>query len=413
ILRFDEKDNFWEMGDAGPCGPCSEIHIDLTKDGCNTEDINSGNPEVIELWNLVFIQYNRDEKGNLHDLPKKHIDTGMGFERVVRILQNKNSNYETDIFLPLINELIQITGKDYRGDKYISSMNVIADHTRALTFAIGDGAIPSNEGRGYVLRRILRRAARYGRNLDMHKPFIYNLVDVLVKTMGSVFPEIADKQKFIKEVVKGEEEGFNETLDRGLVYFNEEIEKMEKTGGKVFSGEVAFKLHDTYGFPIDLTQLMGREKGYEVDVDKFEVLMNEQKERSRRSYKMTAETGTFKLTGKDVDLVYNPYDVDEGSIKTQIIHLHQGIGAGKSVCFLRRNPFYAESGGQVSDIGKIVLEDGKELAVFDSKDKYVVVSPFDFAIEENTPVIVCIDYPRRQSIQRNHSATHLVHEALH
>src|SRR5437667_5289581 len=188
ILRFDERENFWEMGETGPCGPCSEIHIDLTKNGCKSNDINSGNPEVIELWNLVFIQYNRDSQGKLHPLPKRHVDTGMGFERLVRILQNKTSNYETDIFLPLINELIYITNKDYTGEKIQSSMNVIAYHIRALTFAITDGAMPSNEGRGYVLRRILRRAARYGRNLNMHKPFIYNLVDVLVKTMGHQFP---------------------------------------------------------------------------------------------------------------------------------------------------------------------------------------------------------------------------------
>ncbi|MGA2667461.1 MAG: alanine--tRNA ligase [Ignavibacteria bacterium] len=280
ILRFGEKDNFWEMGETGPCGPCSEIHIDLTENECKAEDINTGINET-ELWNLVFIQYNRDEKGELHDLPKKHVDTGMGFERTVCILQNKSSNYETDIFLPLINELINLTGKEYSGEKHTSAMNVIADHIRALSFAIADGGFPSNEGRGYVLRRILRRAARYGRNLGMRIPFIYNLVDPLVDKMGSVFPEIKEKKNDIKKIIKAEEESFNETLDRGLVFFNEEIDNMKRSGSNVFSGDVAFKLHDTYGFPIDLTQLMAKEKGYTIDTNKFDELMKEQRERAR------------------------------------------------------------------------------------------------------------------------------------
>jgi alanyl-tRNA synthetase len=236
ILKFGAKDNFWEMGDTGPCGPCSEIHYDFSTGLCKAEDVNAGNPDVMEIWNLVFIQYNRDKDGKLHELPERHVDTGMGFERMVRVQQNKRSNYETDVFLPLINELINITGKEYSG-KYEAPMNVIADHVRTLTFAIGDGAIPSNEGRGYVLRRVLRRAARYGRNLDMHKPFIYKLVDVLVKTMGHIFPEIVEKKEFIKEVIRGEEESFNETLGKGLVLFNDEIVNMKKSGTKTFSGE--------------------------------------------------------------------------------------------------------------------------------------------------------------------------------
>ena len=364
IIKFDEKDNFWEMGDTGPCGPCSEIHIDLSKNGCKAEDVNADNSEVIELWNLVFIQYNRDEKGTLHDLPQKHVDTGMGFERVVRVLQNKNSNYETDVFLPLINELINLSGKDYSGDKHTSAMNVIADHVRTLTFAIGDGAIPSNEGRGYVLRRILRRAARYGRNIGMHKPFIYNLVDVLVKNMSHVFPEIKEKQKFIKEVIQAEEESFNETLDRGLVFFNEEIEKMENRVGAyrdtpaVFSGVVAFKLHDTYGFPFDLTQLMAREKGYSIDEKKFEELMKEQKDRARKARE--DKDKPINISIKEFEPkkgYYNPYIIDDKGLKVNILNHTLIENSNLEWIVIDKNPFYIESGGQVSDIGKLIVDE--------------------------------------------------------
>jgi alanyl-tRNA synthetase len=416
IIRFGEKDNFWEMGETGPCGPCSEIHIDLTELGCKAEDINMGEPNEIELWNLVFIQYNRDEKGVLHELPQKHVDTGMGFERIVRVLQNKRSNYETDVFLPLIDELIQITGKDYTGEKFSSAMNVIADHIRALTFAIADGAMPSNEGRGYVLRRILRRAARYGRNLGMHKPFIYKLVDVLSDTMGNVFPEITEKRKFIKEVIQAEEESFNETLDRGLVYFNGEIEKMKKEGSKVFSGDVAFKLHDTYGFPIDLTQLMARELGFVVNSEKFDELMKVQRERSRVVH---AETGHLILTGYDLKIdvperekrvIYDPYNIKKDGIKTRILD-EKLLHTKNKIVFLDTNPFYSESGGQVSDTGKLII-DNETVNVLDSKKDYIIIDKIDFIFPKNTEVIAQVDFGRRLAVQRNHSATHLVHEAL-
>jgi alanyl-tRNA synthetase len=424
VLKFDEKENFWEMGDTGPCGPCSEIHIDLTPEGCKKEDINSGSDEVIELWNLVFIQYDRDENGKLHDLPQKHVDTGMGFERVVRVLQKKNSNYETDVFLPLINELINITGKEAppnlpKGEEskslIQSSMNVVADHVRTLTFAIADGAIPSNEGRGYVLRRILRRAARYGRNLGMREPFIYKLVDVLIKTMSHVFPEIKDKQKFIKEVIQAEEESFNETLDRGLVYFNEEIENMEKKGEKVFSGEVAFKLHDTYGFPIDLTQLMAREKGYEVDMLGFEDLMEVQRSNSSRVEKVYDRVSEHQYKEKIDDnvrakSVYNPY-IKGDEVSTKILKVINDVDSESTGLVLLNNPFYKESGGQVSDTGWLIFGNRK-FDILNVVDKHVVEIDKvedDILTEE---VIAKVDYDRRQSVQRNHSATHLVHEAL-
>jgi alanyl-tRNA synthetase len=426
ILKFDAKDNFWEMGDTGPCGPCSEIHYDFTANGCKAEDINADNPDVMEFWNLVFIQYNRDSNGQLDELPKKHVDTGMGFERIVRILQNKTSNYLTDVFLPLINELINITGKEYSG-KHEASMNVIADHVRSLTFAIGDGALPSNEGRGYVLRRVLRRAARYGRNLDMRKPFIYNLVDTLVDTMGHVFPEIVEKRDFIKQVIKGEEESFNETLDRGLIYFNEEIENLKKLNSRVFKGEIAFKLHDTYGFPVDLTDLLAHEIGYRVDINKFEELMNGQKKRA----KTTRENKTARKE-KYTDN-YTPYDVPEDGVKATIIAIENSwpietveldlpIGVenlgneySKEI-YLKPNPFYSESGGQVSDTGWILAKDVNgidlKLDVENSYKDCVLVNNYSIEIDTNKKVIALVDFPRRQSIQRNHSATHIVHEGL-
>jgi alanyl-tRNA synthetase len=406
ILKFGAKDNFWEMGDTGPCGPCSEIHYDFTPDGCKAEDVNAGNPDVMEIWNLVFIQYNRDSSGKLHDLPQKHIDTGMGFERMVRVLQNKTSNYLTDVFIPVINDLINITGKEYSG-RYEAPMNVIADHVRTLTFAIGDSAIPSNEGRGYVLRRVLRRAARYGRNLDMRQPFIYKLVDTLVDTMGHVFPEIVEKREFIKEVIKGEEESFNVTLDKGLALFNEEVEKMKKSGSTAFSGEAAFKLHDTYGFPVDLTGLMARELNYSVDTAKFDELMKEQKDRARTA----REEVEHKIEGefeKDYNVSYDPYSVSDSEINTKVLDVIKDNDV--SVIVLENNPFYAEAGGQVSDTGVLNAEDGLSVKVTGAKKNYIL-SEIN-GLKPGLAVKAKIDYPRRLSIQRNHSATHLVHESL-
>lgn len=410
ILRFGEKDNFWEMGETGPCGPCSEIHIDLTESGCKPEDINEGKVEV-ELWNLVFIQYNRDAEGKLHELPMKHVDTGMGFERIVSILQNKKSNYETDCFLPLIDELINITGKDYLGEKYISSMNVIADHIRALTFAIGDGAIPSNEGRGYVLRRILRRAARYGRNLGMRKPFIYKLVDVLIDKMGNMFPEIIEKHKFIKEVVQSEEESFNETLDRGLVFLNEEIEKMKNENKKIFSGEVAFKLHDTYGFPVDLTQLMAREFGYDVDMDKFYSLMEQARGLSRieKIMDIVDENSYDELNIQNKGLKYDPYNIKD-EIETQILKFENRF-INRTGVLLSINPFYKQSGGQIGDSGFLIINNKQYKVLYVCNENVIEIEEIN-DIQLPIKATAIINLNKRLSIQRNHSATHLVHEAL-
>ncbi len=413
ILKFDEKDNFWEMGDTGPCGPCSEIHYDFTPNGCKGSDVNADNPDVMEIWNLVFIQYNRDNAGKLHDLPQKHVDTGMGFERMVRVLQNKSSNYLTDVFLPLVNELINITGKEYSG-RFEAPMNVIADHVRTLTFAIGDGAIPSNEGRGYVLRRVLRRAARYGRNLDMRTPFIYKLVDTVVDTMGHVFPEIVDKREFIKEIIQGEEDSFNVTLDKGLALFNEEVERMKAADETTFSGEVAFKLHDTYGFPVDLTQLMAKEKGLNVDMMDFTSCMMIQQENSKSkkgvSESLLALTEVYSQDFDKYDITYDPFKLELEPYRTTLLEAKHVPGSDYSIAPIKLNRFYSASGGQVSDTGILLYQD-KEYKVEDSGKKYLKIYG-DLEVSTPAEVEAKIDIPRRLSIQRNHSATHIMHEAL-
>jgi alanyl-tRNA synthetase len=411
ILRFDEKDNFWEMGDTGPCGPNSEIHIDLTEEGCKPEDVNAGKEDVIEIWNLVFIQYNRDSSGNLNPLPQKHVDTGMGFERVVRVLQNKKSNYETDLFQPLINKISEITGKEYSGEN-ISSINAIADHIRALTFAISDGAIPSNEGRGYVLRRILRRAARLARKIDYTKPFLFMLVDTLVESagMGDVFPEIKERKEYVKDIIKAEEDSFNVTLDRGINLFNEIADSIEDTTNRVFPGASAFKLYDTFGFPLDLTQIMANERGLSVDIEEFNSEMEKQKQRARAARKeeiIHVAENYFDLP----DIIYDPYNISNKGIETVTFESH--IDEFKNICVLKTNPFYGESGGQISDTGKIILLNGKEIEVIDSKKFFVITGSEVPEIHNGVPVIAQIDYERRLNIQRNHSATHLMNEALH
>jgi len=414
ILKFGDKDNFWEMGDTGPCGPCSEIHIDLTENGCKPEDINSGKEDVIEIWNLVFIQYNRDVNGKLTPLPKRHIDTGMGFERIVRVIQEKKSNYETDVFGPIIEEIGKITCKEYK-DENRSIFNAIADHIRCLTFAIADGAIPSNEGRGYVLRRILRRASRLAKKAEYDKPFLYKLTDIVEELFGSIYPEITEKKEFIKEIIKNEEISFGHTLGRGLELFNEVL---QKTKGKTFPGDDAFKLYDTYGFPIDLTQVIARENGLEVDMDKFDDEMRIQKERARNARKdenieAEIDIGITNEEIKNKGIKYNPYEVKEDGIKTTTIKTSGNTGNETELIILRENPFYSEAGGQVSDTGKIILRDGTVFPVLEVKNNYYIYvkNPTKTTIKEEE-VTAVIDYERRRSIQRNHSATHLVHESL-
>jgi alanyl-tRNA synthetase len=411
ILRFGKKDNFWEMGETGPCGPCSEIHIDLTPDLSGSRLVNAGDPRVIEIWNLVFIQHNRNDNGDLEPLPAKHVDTGMGFERVCAVLQGKQSNYDTDVFTPLIDSIQQVTGKPYEGEANQVAMRVIADHIRMLTFSIVDGATPGNDGRGYVLRRILRRAARFGRNLGMREPFVYRITGAVITSMGRAFPEIVEKQAHVERVIRGEEESFNQTLDRGLDIFESVIQRIGHS--TTFPGEDAFKLYDTFGFPIDLTQLMAEERGLKVDLGAFATLMEEQRTRARDS----AKVESLKLASDIHALIPEFGDsrfVGYEEIETEAV-VEQFLG-GKYLS-LDQTPFYVESGGQVDDIG-VIEGDGFVAEVIDSfrQDKKII---HEVRVLRGDPrgivgktVRARVDRQRRLNIQRNHSATHLVHEAL-
>jgi len=405
IHRFDEKDNFWEMGETGPCGPCSEIHFDRTPDLSGGKLVNAGVPEVIEIWNLVFIQYNRRADGSLEDLTAKHVDTGMGFERICAVLQSKDSNYDTDVFMPLINKIVDLSGKKYDGgltDPDSIAMRVIADHTRTLSFAIADGAMPGNEGRGYVLRRILRRGCRFARNLGFHEPVIYKLVEVLIDSMGDVFPELVSQRTTIERVIKGEEESFLVTLDRGIEIF-ENLARSIPTGAKV-SGNDAFQLYDTFGFPLDLTELLAREKGLGVDTDGFTKNMDAQKERSRKARK----TGTMEIDIPQLD--FSTEFTGYNETVSEAIALY--IDSNKIV--LDKTPFYAESGGQVSDTGTLVLagESYDVLDVIRSGDAVIHITDRDIEPLVGEAVLAKVHSSRRRDTMRNHSATHLLHEAL-
>jgi len=419
ILRFGEKDNFWEMGDTGPCGPCSEIHINTGADYNNPKYVNAGVPECIELWNLVFIQYNKDEKGKLHELPMKHIDTGMGFERMCAILQNKKSNYDTDVFSPLIEQVVKLSGIKNDTEENKIPMRVIADHIRTLTFAIADGAVPGNEGRGYVLRRILRRAARYGRKLNLNDPFLFKLVDTLVKTMGVVFPEINDKKNYVKKIIKAEEESFNATLDRGIELFEEITARLKKTKTKEIPGKDVFKLYDTFGFPADLTNIMAQEKGFRIDEKGFNKLMDKQKSRGREASKDKFATVNISINdlssfniSDDKATEFTGYDELKSEAKV--------IGHKKEnetdLIILDRSPFYVEAGGQIDDNGKIQLDKNKfdvvDVTKVDNKTIHIVQNVTEGLISEGKKVIAEIDITRRWDIMRNHTATHFLHAAL-
>ena len=411
ILRFGKKDNFWEMGDTGPCGPCSEIHIDLTPDGSGGALVNAGDARVMEIWNLVFIQNNRNQNGDLEPLPAKHVDTGMGFERLCAVLQGKRSNYDIDVFTPIISAIAEKTGRPYEGDTYQVAMRVIADHIRMLTFAIADGALPGNDGRGYVLRRILRRAARFGRTLEMHEPFIYTITDSVVNTMGKVFPEIIEKREHVKQVIRSEEESFGVTLDRGLEIFSSVLDRMGTS--RVFPADDAFRLYDTYGFPFDLTRMMADERGLQLDEATFNVLMDEQKKRARDASKMDAP-GDTRVIARHIAEFPESRFVGYDTVETEAVVAK--VLDGKFLS-LDRTPFYVASGGQVDDIGLIqggrftaeVIESFRQDKRIVHEVRFVRGTPADVT---SAPVRVYVDRQRRTDIQRNHSATHLVHEAL-
>jgi len=413
ILRFGKKDNFWEMGDTGPCGPCSEIHLDRGPEFCDKQDdpnhvcgVNAGCARYIELWNLVFIQFNRDVQGQLHPLPAKHVDTGAGFERLVAVLQNKPSNYDTDLFQPIIEEIAELTGQTYGDGEVGVAFRVLADHIRALSFAIADGAIPGNEGRGYVLRRILRRAARFGRVLGKKEPFFYKLVSPLVDVMGDAYPELKERHQYIARVIHAEEENFGKTLDRGIDIFESKAEKLLAQGEKVFPGKDAFVLHDTYGFPLDLTELMAREKGLSVDVEEFNREMDRQRERSSKARDVSYETISVAAGAKGSEFV--GYYLDETD--SEVLHYEDGR------LILTVTPFYAESGGQVGDKGVIKGKDF-EFQVKDTRYVGEHIVHFGKLVSGRAPnpgdqVTAIIDKNNRRATERNHTVTHLVHKAL-
>ncbi len=419
ILKFAEKDNFWEMGETGPCGPCSEIHVNISDDLENAELVNAGSPECIEIWNLVFIQYNRDETGKLNELPAKHVDTGMGFERVCAVLQNKKSNYETDVFTPIIDAVVKLSKVKYDKEEDRIPMRVIADHIRALTFAIADGAVPGNDGRGYVLRRILRRAARYGRKINLKDPFLYKLVDVLAETMGDVFPEVVEKKDYVKKIIKAEEDSFNATLDRGIELFNEIVNKLNKQKIKVIPGEDVFKLYDTFGFPVDLTNVMAREINFGIDEDGFNKLMNEQKVRGREASK--DKFASVSVTLNDLSgfnlvdsnpTIFTGYD--ELQTKAKIIGIK--TDSENTFVILDKSPFYVESGGQTDDLGILVVDsksyDVVDVTKIENQVIHVINSANSSSLKIGTEVFAEVDETRRWDIMRNHSVTHFLHKAL-
>ncbi|MDX1637831.1 MAG: alanine--tRNA ligase [Balneolaceae bacterium] len=414
ILKFGKSDNFWEMGDTGPCGPCSEVHIDLRPDQerkkmDGAKLVNMDDPRVMEIWNLVFIQFDRQPDGTLEKLPARHVDTGMGFERICAVLQGKRSNYDTDLFTPLVDKIGELAGVSYGDDKETDiAMRVIADHIRAVSFSIADGASPGNEGRGFVVRRILRRAIRYGWDkLDLKTPFFHKLVPTLARQFEEVFPVLIKQQDYVTNVVRAEEKSFLNTLGQGIELFNEMIE-----GREVLPGEDAFKLHDTYGFPIDLTELMARESGVEVDEEGFNKLMKEQKQRARAAGKFDSDH-----TGKGEWQVLESTDTssfvgyDRLSAESRIVAYRKE--GDRNAVVLDKTPFYAESGGQVADTG--IISSGEEhLRVLDvqkKQDRFVhYVDTLPDQPEGTWHAMV--DRERRREIQKHHTATHLVHAAL-
>ena len=415
ILRFGKKDNFWEMGDTGPCGPCSEIHYYMGDDPENQDKnkVNADDAEYIELWNLVFMQYNRDITGKLNPLPAKHVDTGAGFERIVAAIQGKKSNYDTDLFMPIINKIVELTGKKYSQETG-TPHRVIADHIKMLSFSIADGGLPSNDGRGYVIRRILRRAARFGKMLDMHEPFIYKLLDSVIEIYQDTFQELVDRKDHIKKVIKVEEESFSETLERGLAVFDKIVEKDETKKVNQISGKDAFKLYDTYGFPFDLTVLIAEEKNLTVDHNGFNIEMEIQKEKARASivkvdYSDLSNKWTVVSKGDDSQFIGYENDETEAVIR-KYIH-----SEGKFNLILDKTVFYAESGGEVGDTG-VITGDNFTIQIEDTQktnDSYVHIGKIiNGKFNENSKLKLSVDISKSNKIRANHTATHLAHQAL-
>ncbi len=427
ILRGSKKDNFWEMGDQGPCGPCSEIHVDIRPDEEKAKVpgkdlVNKDNPQVIEIWNLVFMQFNRKADGTLEPLKAKHIDTGMGFERLCMVMQGKRSNYDTDVFQPLIQEIAAKCGKKYGDNEDADiAMRVCADHLRAVSFSIADGQLPSNVKAGYVIRRILRRAVRYGYTfLGFTEPFINTLVPTLVGQMGHQFPELKKQQELIQRIILEEEQAFLRTLAGGIKRFNDYLtQTIKQSGNKTIDGAFAFELFDTYGFPIDLTQLMAGEKGWTVDMAGFERGLQEQKERSRGAAKVESDDWQELLPGVEEEFV--GYDMLEADVR---IARYRRVKAKDKEFYqlvFDRTPFYGESGGQAGDTGELKIENLKLKIVNTKKENGLIVHIVDaeefsalnsqFSIL-NSQFKASVDAYKRQATACNHSATHLMHYAL-
>jgi len=417
VLRFDERYNFWEMGPVGPCGPCTEIHYDYGEEyGCGKSNCgpNCGCGRFVEVWNLVFMQFFRDETGALTPLPQKNVDTGMGFERLVAILQGKRSNYETDIFKPLIEKIEGLSGKSFRDNEYKTPMRVIADHIRALAFAIADGVIPGNEGRGYVVRRLLRRAVRYGRKLGFHEPFLAKLLDPLISSMGKAYPELSQHLTHITNILNSEEERFNETLDRGIELFESLAKDLIEKKEKIVHGKDIFRLYDTYGFPLDLTQIMAEEKGLELDVAGFERELENQRALARQASKFVHlyDDENWVVVHKHIgrDSVFVGYS----EFRTRSHIVKYKITNDTYLLILDRTPFWGESGGQVGDTGTIESEDFR-FEVFDCKrdgDRIIHFANLREGKISDAEALASIDIPRRLAIAKNHTATHLLHNAL-
>jgi alanyl-tRNA synthetase len=419
IINGNKKDNFWEMGDTGPCGPCSEIHIDLRSEEERKKTdgkslVNSDHPQVIEIWNNVFMQYQRMANGSLIPLPAKHVDTGMGFERLCMALQGKISNYDTDIFQPLIQFISEKSGFKYEDEKNghtersrSVAMRVMADHIRAISFCITDGQLPSNTGAGYVIRRILRRAVRYAYTyLNLKDPFLYKLVDILAEQFDGVFIELKEQKEFVKKVIQEEEASFLRTLATGIQRF----EKYEPKNNLI-EGSFAFELFDTYGFPIDLTHLMAREKGWSVDMDGFNKALEEQKNRSRAA--TSIDTEDWVELQPDVSTEFVGYDSYETQAHITKYRKIKTKGKEQYQIVLDKTPFYAESGGQVGDTGKLVVG-SSEFGVVDTKKENNLIVHFmdQLPSDVNATFVAKIDAQKRNSSANNHSATHLLHAAL-
>ena len=417
IIKGDKKDNFWEMGEQGPCGPSSEIHVDIRSkeekekiDGATL--VNKDHPQVVEIWNLVFIQYNRKANGTLEPLPKKHVDTGMGFERLCMVLQNVQSNYDTDIFAPLIREIETITNTTYgKNEETDIAIRVIADHVRAVAFSIADGQLPSNTGAGYVIRRILRRAVRYGFTfLNTKEPFMFRLIGSLGSILGDTYTELIDSRNGIENVMREEEASFLKTLEQGLFLLDNVLESAK---GKVIDGRKAFELYDTFGFPIDLTELILSEKGFELDKAGFEMAMKEQKNRSKAASEISKEDWTILMDDSEQEFV--GYDVIETQVK--LVKYRKVISKKEGTLYqmvFNQTPFYPEGGGQAGDKGYLEVPNGDVVYILDTKKENNEILHFSKNLPRHPAETMraVVDSLYRERISKNHSATHLLHQGL-